>query len=73
MEFSSFTCTSDLPYGRHNYEIVLKNGKKIFFDNWDHCQVFRFQNSQIPDFLDVINVLDRLKSKEKQNKGGFGK
>lgn len=73
MELSSFTCTSDAPYDRHNYEVVLKNGKKVFFDDWEDCQVFWFQNSQVPDFLDVINVLDKLKSKEKRNRGGFGK
>lgn len=73
MELNSFSCTSSAPYERHNYEVVLKNGKKVFFDHWEDCQVFWFQNSQVPDFLDVINVLDKSKSKEKQNRGGFGK
>ena len=70
---SNFTCTSAKPYDRHNYEVALKSGKKIFFDNWEDCQVFWFQNCQVPDFLDVITVLDKLKSKEKKKSGGFGK
>lgn len=69
----TFNCTSTEPYDRHQYELVFKNGKKVFFDNWEDCQVFWFQNSQVPDFLDVVNVLDKPKSKEKQKTGGFGK
>lgn len=34
----TFKCTSDAPYDRHNYEVVLKNGKKVFFDNWEDTQ-----------------------------------
>lgn len=60
-----FTCTSDAPYDRHDYEVVLKSKKKVFFDNWEDTQVFWFQNSQIPDFLDVIIVKDKQKVKSK--------
>lgn len=73
MEFSNFTCTSAEPYDRHHYELVLKNGKKVFFEDWEDCQVFWFQNAQVPDFLDYVTVLDKPKSKEKRNKVGFGK
>lgn len=73
MVLNNFTCTSADPYDRHHYEVMLKNDKKVFFDNWEDCQVFWFQNCQIPDFLDFVNVLDKPKSKQKQNKGGFGK
>jgi hypothetical protein len=61
----TFTCTSDVPYDRHNYEVVLKNNKKVFFDNWEDVQVYWYQNSQIPDFLDVIIVKDKKKVKSK--------
>lgn len=60
-----FTCTSDAPYDRHDYEVVLKSKKKVFFDNWEDTQVFWFQNSQIPDFLDVIIIKDKQKVKSK--------
>ena len=58
-----FSCTSDAPYNRHNYEIVLKSGKKVFFENWEDTLGYWFVNSQIPDFLDVIVVKDKKKVK----------
>lgn len=60
-----FSCTSDAPYDRHNYEIVLKNNKKIFFDNWTDTQAYWFNHVQIPDFLDFIIVKDKQKVKSK--------
>jgi hypothetical protein len=60
-----FTCTSDAPYDKHDYEVVLKSKKKVFFDNWEDTQVYWYQNSQIPDFLDVIIVKDKQKVKSK--------
>jgi hypothetical protein len=59
----TFKCTSDAPYDRHNYEVVLKNGKKVFFHDWEDAQGYWFMNSQIPDFLDLILVKDKKKSK----------
>ena len=65
---STFTCTSADPYVRHDYEIVLKDGKKIFFDNWEDTQVYWFTHQQIPDFLDIVIVKDKKKIKTQ----GFG-
>ena len=65
----TFTCTSDLPYDRHNYEVVLKNGKKQFFDNWEDTQRYWWSNSQIPDFLDLIIVKDKKTIKTKGFQG----
>jgi hypothetical protein len=61
----TFKVTSDAPYDKHDYEVVLKNNKKIFFDNWEDTQVYWYQNWQIPDFLDVIIVKDKKKVKSK--------
>ena len=61
----TFKVTSEAPYDRHNYEILLKNDKKVFFDNWEDTQVYWYQNYQIPDFLDVIIVKDKKKVKSK--------
>ena len=61
----TFKVTSEVPYDRHNYEILLKNEKKVFFDNWEDTMVYWYQNSQIPDFLDVIIVKDKKKVKSK--------
>lgn len=63
-----FSCTSDAPYDRHNYEVVLKDGKKVFFNEWERAQAYWWQNYQIPDFLDFIIIKDR----KKINKKGFG-
>lgn len=61
----SFSCTSDAPYDRHTYEVVLKNGKKVFFDDWEEVQVYWWQHGQIPDFLDVVIAKDKKKVKSK--------
>jgi hypothetical protein len=57
----TFRCTSDAPYDRHNYEVVLKNGKKVFFNDWEDAQGYWFVNSEIPNFLDFIIVKDKKK------------
>ncbi len=67
-----FLQTSEAPYDRHNYELVLKNGKTVFFDDWTDVQGYWFVHNQIPDYLDFINVLDKSKRKEKVKNKGFG-
>jgi hypothetical protein len=67
-----FSQTSDAPYDRHNYELVLKNGKTVFFDDWTDAQGYWFTHNQIPDYLDFVNVLDKPKHKEKVKTKGFG-
>ena len=64
-----FRQTSDAPYDRHNYEIVLKTGKTVFFDDWEDAQGYWFVHNQIPDFLDVVIVKDKKSKKS----SGFGK
>lgn len=54
-----FTCTSDAPYDRHNYEVVLTNGQKRFFEHWKDAQGYWIENNQIPDFLDFVIVKDK--------------
>ncbi len=66
-----FTCTSGDPYDRHTYEVVLKNGKNKIFDHWEDAQRYWFEHSRIPDFLDLIIVKDKKKSKKKVTSGGF--
>lgn len=58
-----FTCTSTAPYDRHTYKVVLKTGKNKTFDCWEDAQGYWFQNSHIPDFLDVIIVKNKKKRK----------
>ena len=35
-----FTCTSTEPYDRHDYQILLKTGKKIKFTDWGTTMQF---------------------------------
>ena len=60
-----FKKTSDEPYDRHDYEVILKNGNKCFFDNWEDTLNYWWMNCQIPDFLDIIIVKDKQKVKSK--------
>ena len=56
-----FTCTSTEPYDRHDYQIVLKNGKKLKFTDWGTTMQFWAVRR---NDINVINVLDkRTKSK----------
>ena len=61
----TFTCTSAYPYDRHDYEVLLKNGKKVMFDNWEDVQIYWFTNNNIPDYLDYVIAKDKKKVKSK--------
>jgi len=52
-----FQQTSDEPYDRHNYKVVLSNGKSVVVDAWDIAQSIWFQNPA--QFLSHIEVLDK--------------
>ena len=60
-----FQQTSDSPYDRHNYELILKSGKTVCFGDWTDVQGYWFAHQQIPDYLDYIKVLDKPKKKSK--------
>jgi len=65
-----FAQTSNEPYDRHNYRLYLKNGNVLNFDNYEEAQSYWFNYSQVPDYLDLIEVLDKRKEKVKSK--GFG-
>ena len=52
-----FQQTSDEPYDRHNYRVVLLNGQTVVVDSWDLAQAIWFQ--QPSQFLSHIEVLDK--------------
>ena len=52
-----FQQTSEEPYDRHNYKVVLSNGKSVVVDAWDIAQSIWFQNPA--QFLSHIEVLDK--------------
>ena len=67
---NTFSQTSNAPYDRHHYEILLKTGKTVFFDDWSAAHEYWWSHCQIPNYLDVVKVLDKKKNKEKVK--GFG-
>jgi hypothetical protein len=52
-----FTNSSDEPYDRHNYKVVLANGESLNTDAWDIAQSIWFQYPS--SFLSHIEVLDK--------------
>lgn len=68
----TFRQTSNEPYDRHSYKLYLKNGKTVIFDDYEEAQVYWFTHGQVPDYLDVIEILDKPKPKEKVKRGGVG-
>ena len=67
-----FQQTSDAPYDRHTYSVVLKTGETVNFDDWDAVQVFWFTHREIPDYLDYVITNDKKKSKGIVKPRGFG-
>ena len=68
-----FQKTCNKPYDRHFYKLYLKTGKSVIFDDFEDAQSYWFNHSQVPDYLNFIEVLDKSKSKEKMKVSGFGK
>lgn len=55
-ELKTFKQTSDEPYIRHHYKLVLTDGREVIFDNYEDVQVTWFQTAG--QFLSHIEVLD---------------
>lgn len=50
-----FELSSDKPYDRHKYKVVMKNGNEIVFDDYMSVQAFWFQyDAQFLSHVDVI-------------------
>jgi hypothetical protein len=52
-----FEQTCDKPYDRHDYELVLKDGRTIVFEDYEMMRAAWFQNSALKQ-LSHVNVLD---------------
>ena len=62
-----FHQTSDEPYLRHDYKLVMSNGDTVIFDNYEDVQRKWFECSG--NFLSHVEVLDHKKPKNKKKKG----
>lgn len=68
-DFKIFQQTSNEPYDRHTYEIVLKSKKRLKFEYYEEAQEYWFEHWEIPDYLDILEVKDKKKKDKKSNKG----
>jgi len=64
-----FRQTSNEPYLRHDYKLVMSNGDTVVFDNYEDVQRKWFEYSG--NFLSHVEVLDHKQSNENKKKKGF--
>ena len=58
-----FTVTSDVPYDRHDYKIIRKDGETMVVDSWELAREIWWNT---PSFsLSHIEVLDKKTNKKK--------
>lgn len=62
-----FQVTSQLPYDRHDYRLVYRNGTKENFDNY--MDVLETWYKTDKNLLSFIEVLDKKETKKKSKKG----
>lgn len=67
-----FSQTSNEPYERHDYSLVLKSGEKMRFSDYESIREYWMNCNQIPEYLDYIIVEDKKNKKNKKKTGGFG-
>jgi hypothetical protein len=60
-----FTHTSDKPYDRHHYKIVLSDGRFKIFEDFEHMRAYWMQTTQIYG-LSHVEVLDITPKKRKR-------
>lgn len=61
-----FTQTSDGSYDRHNYRVVLKDGRSAVLEDYEHVRAFWFEYES--KLLSHVEVIDEVKQPVK----GFG-
>ena len=57
----SFRATSDAPYVRHNYRLVLQNGQSIIYGSYEEAQAMWWQGGK--NTFSHIEVIDAPKAK----------
>ena len=63
----TFKLHCEKPYDRHDYKVVLEDGREVVFDNYEDVQLTWFQRGG--NFLSHVEVLDKVV--EKQKSKGF--
>jgi len=59
-----FIQTSPDSYDRHNYQVILKEGEPVFFDNYEDAQNYWYNRVQLRNLV-TIEVLDKPKQRTK--------
>ena len=54
MGLKTFTCTSEAPYDRHRYKLVLKNGKGMILEDYEMVRAYWHK---FRDQLERVDVL----------------
>jgi hypothetical protein len=64
-----FELTSEESYDRHDYKVVMKDGRTFTTSDWETAQMIWFQNPS--QFISHIEVLDKSDSTKNQFNRGF--
>ena len=54
MALKTFTCTSEAPYDRHSYKLVLKNGKGIILEDYEMVRAYWYKFKEQLQRVDVL-------------------
>ena len=65
----TFSATSDAPYNRHNYRLVLQNGQSIIYASYEEARDMWWKGSK--GTFSHIEVLDRPQPKKVKKAKGF--
>jgi hypothetical protein len=57
-----------VPYDRHDYKLIFKNGKSIIFQDYESLLGFWFQYG-FKDEIACVDVVDKKKVKKTKKKG----
>jgi len=57
-----------VPYDRHDYKLIFKNGKSIIFQDYESLLQFWFQYG-FKDEIACVDVVDKGKVKSTKKKG----
>jgi hypothetical protein len=57
-----------VPYDRHDYKLIFKNGKSIIFQDYESLLQFWFQYG-FKDEIACVDVVDKKKVKSTKKKG----
>jgi len=64
-----FELTSEESYDRHDYKVVMKDGRSFITGDWENANLIWFQNPS--QLISHIEVLDKPNTTTKKSKGGF--